>query len=136
MVESNVLEVHMHAFDRIGSSPRLPSVASAAGWSAWVPVAVRALGAVTVLAVGGVHLHEYRGLYGRSQPIGTLFLLNVAGATTIGLGYWRQSSTCWACGRRGGRAARGGRCRSGRAVLRLGGFVVARHVGRTPARRW
>jgi len=47
---------------------------------------VRALGALSLLAVGAVHLHQYLALYSAIPTIGTLFLLNFAGATAIGLG--------------------------------------------------
>lgn len=49
-------------------------------------LAVRALGAPAVLAVGAIHLHEYNKLYSAIPTIGTLFVLNFAGATAIGLG--------------------------------------------------
>jgi hypothetical protein len=51
------------------------------GW-----LAVRALGAFAVLAVGIVHLQQYLKLYSAIPTIGTLFILNFAGATGIGLG--------------------------------------------------
>lgn len=51
---------------------------------AWV--GVRALGALAVLAVGAIHLQQYLELYSAIPTIGTLFLLNFAGATAIGLG--------------------------------------------------
>lgn len=53
---------------------------------AWVWLASRLLGALAVLAVGAVHLHEYEGLYSQVPTIGTLFFLNFLGATAIGLG--------------------------------------------------
>jgi hypothetical protein len=49
-------------------------------------LAVRALGALAVLAVGTVHLQQYLKLYSAIPTIGTLFVLNFAGATAIGLG--------------------------------------------------
>jgi hypothetical protein len=49
-------------------------------------LALRALGALAVLAVGAIHLHEYLDLYSAIPTIGTLFVLNFAGATAIGLG--------------------------------------------------
>ncbi|HEY2654741.1 MAG TPA: hypothetical protein VGI55_03065 [Solirubrobacteraceae bacterium] len=52
----------------------------------WVWLAARMLGALAVLATGAVHLHEFEGLYSQIPTIGTLFLLNVLGATAIGLG--------------------------------------------------
>jgi hypothetical protein len=42
-------------------------------------------GAFAVLAVGGVHLQQYVELYSSVPTIGTLFVLNFAGATVIGL---------------------------------------------------
>ncbi|MGH2925345.1 MAG: hypothetical protein ACRDK1_05160 [Solirubrobacterales bacterium] len=47
---------------------------------------IRALGALAVLAVGAIHLHEYLKLYSAIPTIGTLFVLNFVGATVIGLG--------------------------------------------------
>jgi hypothetical protein len=47
---------------------------------------VRALGALSLLAVGAVHLQQYLALYSVFPTIGTLFLLNFVGATAIGLG--------------------------------------------------
>jgi len=47
--------------------------------------AVRALGALSLLAVGAVHLQQYLNIYSAIPTIGTLFLLNFAGATAIGL---------------------------------------------------
>jgi hypothetical protein len=48
---------------------------------------LRTFGAVAVLVVGAVHVHEYFADYFRVVPIiGPLFLLNFLGATVIGLG--------------------------------------------------
>jgi hypothetical protein len=46
----------------------------------------RALGALATLAVGAVHLQQYFKLYAGVPTIGTLFVLNFAGATVVGLG--------------------------------------------------
>ena len=46
---------------------------------------VRFAGALSLLAVGAVHLQQYEFLYSTIPTIGTLFLLNFAGATVIGL---------------------------------------------------
>jgi hypothetical protein len=51
---------------------------------AWL--APRFLGALSLLAVGAVHLQQYDYLYSTIPTIGTLFLLNFLGATGIGLG--------------------------------------------------
>ena len=49
--------------------------------------ALRALGALAVLAVGAVHLEQYFGVHFNVVPvIGPLFVLNFAGAATIALG--------------------------------------------------
>ena len=47
---------------------------------------VRALGALALLVVGAVHLQQFFSLYSEIPTIGTLFVLNFAGATGIGLG--------------------------------------------------
>ena len=48
---------------------------------------LRTVGAIAVLVVGAVHLQQYLGDDFSAVPvIGTLFLLNFAGATVIGLG--------------------------------------------------
>ncbi len=49
-------------------------------------LAARALGALAVLAVGAVHLQQYTTLYSTIPTIGTLFILNFAAATAIGVG--------------------------------------------------
>ena len=51
------------------------------------PAILRILGAVAVLVVGAVHLQQYLVAgFDSVRIIGTLFLLNFAGATVIGLG--------------------------------------------------
>jgi hypothetical protein len=70
----------MEALSRNGSA----RLAVARGFDPWL--AVRALGALAVLAVGAVHLQQYLVLYSAIPTIGTLFVLNFAGATAIGLG--------------------------------------------------
>jgi hypothetical protein len=47
---------------------------------------VRTLGALSLLTVGAVHLQQYLTLYSSIPTIGTLFVLNFAGATVMGLG--------------------------------------------------
>jgi hypothetical protein len=49
-------------------------------------LAARMLGALSLLAVGAVHLQQYFKLYSDIPTIGTLFVLNFAGATIVGLG--------------------------------------------------
>jgi hypothetical protein len=57
--------------------PRKPNGAS------WV--APRVLGALSLLATGAVHLQQYARLYSEVPTIGTLFVLNFAGATAVGI---------------------------------------------------
>jgi hypothetical protein len=45
----------------------------------------RIVGAIATLAVGGVHLQQFVTLYSSVPTIGTLFVLNFAGATVIAL---------------------------------------------------
>lgn len=52
----------------------------------WVWVAARVLGALSLLAVGAVHLQQYEDLYSAIPTIGTLFVWNFVGATVLGLG--------------------------------------------------
>ena len=47
---------------------------------------VRAAGALSLLAVGAVHLQQYFKLFYSVPTIGTMFVLNFIGATAIGLG--------------------------------------------------
>jgi hypothetical protein len=49
-------------------------------------LAARLLGALALLAVGAIHLHEYNFLYSSIPTIGPLFLLNFVSATLIGIG--------------------------------------------------
>jgi len=51
-----------------------------------VALAARLLGALSLLAVGGIHLQQYEYLYSSIPTIGTLFVLNFVGATVLGLG--------------------------------------------------
>jgi hypothetical protein len=78
-------------------------------------LAVRALGALAVLAVGAVHLQQYLELYSAIPTIGTLFVLNFAGATAIGLGLLAPIERV--LGARLGAAAA--------ALLALGGIALA-----------
>src|SRR4051812_20284178 len=45
----------------------------------------RMLGALALLATGAVHLQQFLKLYSEIPTIGTLFVLNFAGATAIGV---------------------------------------------------
>jgi hypothetical protein len=58
-----------------------------AGGASWVsPWAIaRVLGALSLLAVGAIHLQQYFELYSEIPTIGTLFVLNFVGATVVGL---------------------------------------------------
>jgi hypothetical protein len=48
--------------------------------------ATRVLGALSLLAVGAIHLQQYFELYSEVPTIGTLFVLNFVGATIVGVG--------------------------------------------------
>lgn len=51
-----------------------------------IPLALRMLGALAILAVGIIHLDQYSSVYYRVIPvIGPLFLLNFIAATIIGV---------------------------------------------------
>jgi hypothetical protein len=45
----------------------------------------RVLGAMSLLAMGAIHLQQYLELYSEIPTIGTLFALNFVGATVVGL---------------------------------------------------
>ena len=53
--------------------------------SGWPWLAARLLGALALLATGAVHRQQYLRLYSEIPTIGTLFVLNFAAATVIGL---------------------------------------------------
>jgi hypothetical protein len=49
----------------------------------WFALAARVLGALSLLAVGIIHLHEYQKLYSVIPTIGTLFVLSFVGAVVV-----------------------------------------------------
>jgi hypothetical protein len=49
----------------------------------WFALAARVLGALSLLAVGIIHLHEYQKLYSVIPTIGTLFMLSFVGAVVV-----------------------------------------------------
>jgi hypothetical protein len=65
-----------------GPSLATPALRRAAP-AVW-PLATRVLGALATFAVGAVHLQQYLKLYSEVPTIGTLFVLNFAGATVLG----------------------------------------------------
>lgn len=75
----------------------------------------RLLGALALLAVGAVHLQQYTTLYSAIPTIGTLFVLNFAGATAIALGLLAPLEALLGP-RWGGRAV---------GLLALGGIALA-----------
>jgi hypothetical protein len=79
-----------------------------------VALALRFAGAFALLAVGAVHLQQYEFLYSTIPTIGTLFLLNFAGATVLGLGLLAPVERL--LGRLGGAAV---------GLLALGGIAQA-----------
>jgi hypothetical protein len=82
-------------------------------WSS-AALAARFLGALSLLAVGAVHLQQYEYLYSAIPTIGTLFVLNFVGATAIGLGLLAPLQRL--LGRLGGAVV---------SLLALGGILLA-----------
>jgi hypothetical protein len=80
--------------------------------SVWL--AARVLGALSLLAVGAVHLQQYEDLYSAIPTIGTLFVVNFVGATVLGVGLLVPFERLW---RRGGAWLV--------AALALGGIALA-----------
>ncbi|HEX3669309.1 MAG TPA: hypothetical protein VHY55_09170 [Acidimicrobiia bacterium] len=80
----------------------------------WVWLTARVLGALSLLAVGAVHLQQYNELYSAIPTIGTLFVLNFVAATVLGVGLLAPFELLW---RRGGAWTE--------ATLALGGIGVA-----------
>ena len=78
---------------------------------AWL--GARLFGALSLLAVGLIHLQQYFELYSEIPTIGTLFVLNFLGATAIAVGL--LSPVEGLLGRRGGAAL---------ALLTLGGIAL------------
>lgn len=72
----------MHAFGNKGAA----AGAAAPGGQAVTSFSLRVLGALSLLAVGAVHLQQFFSLYPDIPTIGMLFVLNFVGATVIGLG--------------------------------------------------
>lgn len=119
----------MHVFDKSRTAVQAPAQGSASATakarrlgiadrsqsgqgSGWL--AVRVLGALSLLAVGAVHLQQYYTLYSAVPTIGMLFALNFAGATAIGVGLLAPVEPL--LGRRGGPIL---------ALLALGGLALA-----------
>ena len=102
---------------------QFPSTASGArtheAGRAWL--AVRALGALAVLTVGVVHLQQYLKLYWAIPTIGTLFVLNFAGAAAIATGLLAPVERLLGAslGGPGPGPPRAGRHRAGRDLIRV-----------------
>lgn len=80
----------------------------------WVWLTARGLGALSLLAVGAVHLQQYEDLYSAIPTIGTLFVINFVAATVLGVGLLLPIELVW---RRGGAWVA--------AALAVGGIVLA-----------
>jgi hypothetical protein len=63
----------------------LPMVRGERRRDGWLWLALRLLGAVALLATGAVHLQQFIRFYSEIPTIGTLFVLNFAGATALAL---------------------------------------------------
>ena len=66
-------------------SPRGSAYSARRASRSWIRLAARWLGALSVLAMGAVHLQQYLWLYSGIPTIGTLFMLTFVGATVIGV---------------------------------------------------
>ncbi|HMF82221.1 MAG TPA: hypothetical protein VKI01_03020 [Acidimicrobiia bacterium] len=55
------------------------------GLRRWVWLTARGLGALSLLAVGEVHLQQYQDLYSAIPTIGRLFVVNFVAATILGV---------------------------------------------------
>jgi hypothetical protein len=53
------------------------------------------LAALSLLAVGAVHLQQYEDLYSSIPTIGTLFIVNFVGATVLGIGLFVPFERLW-----------------------------------------
>jgi hypothetical protein len=72
----------------IDHSPEVSTLASPTTRSAghWAVLALRAVGALALIAMGALHLQQYYGAgYSAIPTIGTLFVLNFAGAVVLGV---------------------------------------------------
>jgi hypothetical protein len=69
-------------FDALPTCERPPAANRSEGRLRLAP---RLLGALALLATGAVHLQQFTRFYSQIPTIGTLFVLNFAGATAIGL---------------------------------------------------
>jgi hypothetical protein len=100
----------MEAMDTHGV-PRSGTRGRPLGGRLWL--GARFAGALSLLAVGAVHLQQYFELYSEIPTIGPLFVLNFVGATAIGLGLLAPVERL--LGHRGGPAL---------ALLTLGGIAL------------
>jgi len=80
MHRSNSVEPEFLATLPTSGGPRAADRSRGRVW-----LAPRALGALALLATGAVHLQQFERFYSQIPTIGTLFVLNFAGATAIGL---------------------------------------------------
>ena len=70
----------------VGLLDALPTVRGERAARGWPWLAARLLGALALLATGAVHLQQFDRFYSEIPTIGTLFVLNFAGATALALG--------------------------------------------------
>ena len=83
--------------------------------------AMRRLGALTLLAVGGVHLQQYLAGYSDVPTIGALFVLNAVGAAVVAIGLLAPIERLLS-GRRGHLAT--GLLSTGGALIAVGALVA------------
>jgi hypothetical protein len=91
-------------------------------------LAARVLGALSLFAVGAVHLQQYEDLYSAIPTIGTLFVVNFVAATVLGVGLLLPIEVVW---RRGGAWVAAGLALAGIA-LAAGSYVFLLIAERRP----
>jgi hypothetical protein len=72
---------------------RTPS--KSGSWRQWSVLTLRFAGAVAVLWMGLIHLHEYQGPYGTVPTIGKLFVVNFVTSTLIAVALLAPISGRW-----------------------------------------
>ena len=108
------MEVSSRNTESVASPRGRPGALGRPRLRASAAMAARFVGALSLLAVGAVHLQQYEYLYSAIPTIGRLFVLNFVGATALGLGLLAPIERL--LGRLGG---------AGVALLALGGVGLA-----------
>src|SRR5262249_56200800 len=83
--ETSVTTVIAERLPAVPASMNTTSSTHAVGLRRWVWLTARGLGALSLLAVGEVHLQQYQDLYSAIPTIGRLFVVNFVAATILGV---------------------------------------------------